>query len=1273
MLLAADGAGKTRVLESLQATEGAVTAVNLPGRDVTGIRDALQRAIAAGGSVYLDALEIAARYVPNLFFVLEECLTTASAADVPWRLACRPAVWDGALATALSASLPVFSQLRLLPLTRMAAADVVCEVTSRPEEFLDEIVRAGLGRLAASPLRLRSAASQWEATGRLPDSQLSAMQYEVEHLLKETGRRQPAVSDDQRRRLAGRLAAMSVFGQADRFTVSPQPPAGTLQVAGLPSDPEPGSPSLVTPAEVTEVLETALFDAAADATVSFLHQQYAEFLAAEYVVSRRVTRRQVHTLLGMNEDGVIPAPVTGSAAWLAVLNVELGHDFAAVNAGALAESAVDPPVSLREPVVGAILARAAAEDMDTLPRQDLAALVHPGLSTQLAAHLSGGLTRPGELWWIARLAQAGQCQELAPELLRELLTQLWAPWARRAAVAAVAALGDDAAVAQLEALARLGPDDDPDDDVLAAVIEALYPRLLDTAALMMLLRPQRTANYLGPYRVLLGDLSARIPAGDLPAALLWASQHAADGDDAYGDLIPGLVRCGWDNAASPGVLDPLARLAAAVATYPGQIYRHGHVQRPWRSSPPGPRRELAVRVAARLPPGNNFPLIDLDLLLSSDLGWLVGVLPSLAQPEQDALARCVSYLARQPTAAEADLILQMPEDHPAYVYTTWLRDKVSIGSPEAQPMRQRSELAAAGARRRVDAQIQQYRQLIAALRDAGADPGQWWHVARYLAPAGAGAGELFSHDLTARPGWALLNAAQRQQVLDLGLLYLQQHQLRPSSWMGRPSIPAGHLDDVTADWSGVYLLTTLARHAPAQLAVVSPATWRAWAPAIIGAWTVGGDDGQRARCQLADHMPAAERQSLLDAALSNLDALQANGGKLTIWALYERLCPDLAATLASRLINSRYSGTLGQDLLHFLVRCAPRDALPACQRITEAPGHDLVPDARRGLAELDPAALISQLEASPVDAVDIADIADRLKLPLLNDSQLAALARLLLGYVPLASDPPMRAGVHDPDPLEPARRTRRAVMDLLADHGQDSFFQDLAAQQDDDGSQQVTGWYLRQTRARAADRSYTGLTPVQLLHLLGQADARLVRNGRDLLDVIFFQLEDLQRELTQEGRSRVLWNFTGNHGTPKDENTITNEIATRLKFRLNAPGLLDREVEVTPSRSGIGTRIDLKATVPTASYPADIASVITEAKLATNRSLRTALKNQLVRQYLIPTGCQYGIYLVYWAKAEQWRGSPADRAGLLRELEQQAAEVGNGLHVRPYILDISYS
>ena len=228
--------------------------------------------------------------------------------------------------------------------------------------------------------------------------------------------------------------------------------------------------------------------------------------------------------------------------------------------------------------------------------------------------------------------------------------------------------------------------------------------------------------------------------------------------------------------------------------------------------------------------------------------------------------------------------------------------------------------------------------------------------------------------------------------------------------MGYGSFPPGRFDDAVADWSGAYLLATLARHAPASLSAVTAATWRAWAPAIIGAWTDGSRADLQARRQLTDLVPAADRHSLLDAALSNLDALQASGGTLTTAPLYEHLCPDLAAPLAAHLTEGSCTGALGQHLLQILIKRAPQDALPACQLITETPGHDLTQAARRGLAELDPAALISQLEASPVQPEDIADIAGHFNLPLLNDSQLAWAGPAAAPLRPAGQRPSAQAG-----------------------------------------------------------------------------------------------------------------------------------------------------------------------------------------------------------------------------------------------------------------------
>ncbi len=801
------------------------------------------------------------------------------------------------------------------------------------------------------------------------------------------------------------------------------------------------------------------------------------------------------------------------------------------------------------------------------------------------------------------------------------------------------------------------------------MIEALYPRLIDTAAMLTMLRPQRNTSYLGPYLVLLGELITQIPTDDLPEVLFWAATRVTDGENAYGALLRRLVGRGWEDAASHRIREPLARLVAGLASDPGWAHWPGNDRMSWDGAAPPLRRELAILVAGDLPAGESYLLTDLGLLVPGDLGWLLSSLPSLPEPGQDALARCVPQLARQPTASEADLILEIANDHPAHPYTDWLRGMVSTDSPIAQQWRQQHQRAARDAEDRSAMQRDQRTQLMTAIRDAAGDPRQWWRIAEHLAARDADStGDIFSYDLTVRPGWSLLDAAQRQQVLDLGVRYLSVHQLHPSAWMGRASVRG---NEVIADWSGVYLLTTLASHHYARLAALALPVWRAWAPAIMGAWTSGSEQDQRARCQLIDLVPQTEKQAILDAALSHLDALEENGGQLNPWLMYEQLCPALAPVLAERLLDGRYHGGLAQQVLHMLVKCAPRIALPACRDIANMPGQALAAGARRGLAELDPATLIDNFEANDAPPRDIAEVAEHLKLSLLDDPHLTVLARLLLRCVPFASDPAEPFGIFTPDRLHQVRRIRRIVMDLLAEHGQDRFFEDLATQHDEAG-REIIAWYRRQARARAADLAYKGLSGAQLLHLLGRADGRLVRNASDLLDVVLFQFDDMQRELTQLGDSRFLWDLTADGGTPKDEDTISDWIRRELRTRLTAPGVVDREIQVSPRRKGMGTRIDLRATMPTATHPPSSACVIAEAKLVTHRAVLTALHDQLVQRYLLPAGLRHGIYLVYWTDPGQRRGGHADRDQLMRELTQQAASAGDGLHIRPYILDISH-
>jgi len=179
--------GMSTVMQHLRLAEPASTEVTLPGLDRPGSVMSCSRPVARAGLSTLDALDhCGTPSSGSVSIVLQDCLTRPQAAGVPWRLACRPAVWDGELAAALS------SRLSRVHAAEAAAAHPRSRCGRRvrsdpacPDDVsFDALVRAGLGGLATSPMRLQSASRQWkDGNGHLPDSQLGAIR-SIERLLR---------------------------------------------------------------------------------------------------------------------------------------------------------------------------------------------------------------------------------------------------------------------------------------------------------------------------------------------------------------------------------------------------------------------------------------------------------------------------------------------------------------------------------------------------------------------------------------------------------------------------------------------------------------------------------------------------------------------------------------------------------------------------------------------------------------------------------------------------------------------------------------------------------------------------------------------------------------------------------------------------------------------------------------------------------------------------------------------------------------------------------
>jgi hypothetical protein len=1285
-LLAAGGAGKTETFTALAEFETGARRINAAPLTRDGLERRITDACRAGTAVYLDGLDQAVSVDSLLFQWLEEELTAVTARRVRWRLACRSAVWDAALAGALQRGLPGFAEWKLLPLDQVAAQMAVEHAINSSgfdgAAFLGAVVEAGLGRLSACVGQLIAVARYWHARGALPSGAVEAMEFEVAWLLKETdGRRRPRMPGDRAMRVAKRLGAFTMFGGAQALTVAPVGDNATLTVDALPSEAEPVEPGqTIDPDDYREVLGTALFDAGPAGSVVFRHQRYVEYLAAAYLVERRVRAGQVPVLLGVHANGRLPTARVGVAAWLAALEPTLINRLITDNALMFASAAAVtelPSDEARTAVVAGLLTAATTGDAEPAWSLDRSALIHPGLGDQLAAYLSAGLASSEQVWWIARLAAAGECHALAPALAVAASDSTWHAYARRAAVAALGVLRDDDTRRSVRELLvpdhSDGSDPDTDNEVRAAVIDVLYPRLLSTEDLTRALRPHLSMLY-GGYRQTLRELPDRIPDQDLASFVTWLATRpeqpeASDDEDHFEDLYLGVMRRAWQCADDEAVRQALARLVVA-GVQSGRWYRPGRRSGVlWSDGPTVRRRALAVEVASTRA-NTWYAVFTLALLTVDDVEWLLDTLPTVPLQAADSLLKCLPQLLRDPPAHVADRILDLPPNHPAYDATAHLRGKVNLDSEHIQVERRIAAEDREHEREQAEHQERVQTELTAALERLDAEPGAWWRIPWLLADDRINTPEhVTGHDLTQRPGWGHLDTDQRQLVLDAGIRYLHIHHPNPAPWAG---LTSWSFHTVLPDWSGVHLLTTLRQHHPDRLTELAPAVWKRWASSIVATPVFGPDQAGDLRCRLIDAAPAAVWPDFLDAALTHLDALEIGGRSLTPYEIYKHLIADVTDAIADRLNTTATESELARDLLTLLVRHgSPSIALDTCRRLIDRPESPLAAHARTHLAQLDPNSVVDTLAVTPHTPEDLAEGVQGLQSTRLDHSHLVTAATLLLDTHPYADEPPLDRGFINYTAHHHARDLRSQVLEQLALGGH---LNDLTALKHDrpDLDQQILTRYERIAKAHQADLALAATDPQALISLLRRGDARLVRDDADLQHVLLQHLDALQRHLTDTSAFREIWNGE----RPQVEDDVSDWLQRRLHERLATGLIIDREVQVNrPRPGGIGTRIDLTATTTTPTN--DTARVIIEAKRVDNDELMTAMHQQLIRRYLIPEQRRYGIYLVYWITPGQrppgWsRTTAADPKALAQQLREQAHQADQeGMRITPYILDIS--
>ncbi len=1262
--------------------------------------------------LFLDSLDEAVLRIGVVGDLILKGLEAVDTSRLRLRLACRTSDRMSQFEERLGALWPEGEAevFELAPLTR---ADVELAATDRGIEakrFVRELIERDIVGLAIKPITLNMLLELSEKEEGLPESQLELYERGLTLLASEPNERRTrdphtrgALSPWQRMAVAGRIAAATILSgraaiSADATAITGPDLVSLADLAGRERDIGEGAYFDVAESALREVLDSGLFSARGD-DLGWAHQTYGEFLAARYLVKTNASAAQVISLLvGDGGDGRIVPQLRDVAGWFAALD----KDFF----GRLAET--DPLVLLRGEVggagedqrsrlVAALLEKGAAaelEPFDNRNRRNLAALGGEGLEElvgeRLRDHSQPEVVRTlgCELVGLCKLAG------LEGALLKIALAAEESVALRSAAVRTLAEVASEETRRALIPLAKDPLLEDEDDQIKGWALRTVCPAVVSAGEALAYLTPQKNRNLTGSYSMFVGyELPDKLSVEELPNALEWARRAPSHRDplSVLGGLAERILVRSAEEMERPEVLAALAPVVATWLEDNRDLQGYRTRESSDAFSRTGNRHRL-VKALIPLIRGGELEAIDVvgstpRLLDPDDLPWLIEQLRGVVgNPEEVVWAELVSWMGGR-GGADDELVMEARTLSPVLHDNTVNRyGPIELDSVLADTLRRRHrrDVEFAERRRRMAEKVPDYDANIAIHLEGlrAGDLRSFWALNIDIwGEPGEGMIKPGGSDITEAPGWKRAEPEVRAQIAEACLPYLEGFS--PSEeWLdpGKSYYPA---------MAGCRALRYLHDHDPETVRGLSDETLSGWVPAVLS-FVGGGESGEEELreallAQLAERCPEALAQCAkvsvrLEAAhgeehlfvLHRLrSALKGPLGAelLTLWR-EEEMRAQPAGDLLKALLDAGVPGALEAGLQKVSlesIEAEPEYATAVAAALFESGGReawDLWPLLRER-AEWGHGVFESVAMSRGGDFRGE-----------LDEPELADLFIWLSERFPAAEDPSLR-GFRTLGPRDRVAGYRDQILTILVERGSDAA---LAALQQ---IEEATGQELPYVRIRAEEnrrlKSWTPPRPRDVLELAERSSRRIVLSAEDLQRVLIEALERLSEKLGPEGQAHQLWNTDSSR--PKNETELAAWIADRLREDLLGRGIvINREVEIKVNPGGgIGERTDIHVDAIAGEHVegSDQVTVVIEIKGSWHPELLSAMRDQLVGQYLSPSRSE-GIYLPVWFDGGDWneadsrraRSERRDRATVMDELKEQAAELAEeGYRVVPYLLD----
>lgn len=1188
-------------------------------------------------------------------------------------IGCRAADWDPVAGEVLLmrwGQAKSAGVLELCPLQRsdvkMAAAHV--EIKD-PDAFMRAITEARLESQAQWPLTLEVLLDQFKRGGKLPASAMENFGLALQKLLADPQKQRSVVAlppPAQARQIVRRMAACMVFGKRQSVLRDDVPSDRCLTVSELIGDgtesqeplPDGGTFEITESAVDSLLSHTPLFTSHGTTPhgrpiIGFVHQAYAEFLAAEYLHKIPLAAQRQILMVKTGQGESVPPVLAETAAWLAAMDKSWFKYLLDTSPETLLRvDGTQLSSEQKDSLLEKLLKQTQAENAIVFHevRRLTPSFVFHGLSERLEKTILDRHAHPFARRLAVQVAEQCRLGDLEPALWEvlerkdDLEIRRWIPYALFDILFERHPL-DEANLARLDKLVReeMGPDED--DQLKGYALQLLVPRYRVPRDVSPWLTQPKNDTFTGAYEMF---LSFRLPTmlndsfvPDLPALLSCIEVNGWHSSRSFHRrLSSAVIRLSFDYLEMPEIRKRLISLLLSCMVRHGSLLPESEFARdPQHDQIPEHKRRDLLSLAfneTNLSPDQVFAAKRALGLNQLDLGWLLEGLASAPSSRREIWAGCVPlviwnaeqrerYLHQLISAYNGSSELRSvlgPCREGMNIHETFLilseehrltQQKLDDEAPDETNERTRLSRS-----ERIEECLVRWR--------AG-EALAWLDLSHSVFVGEDGSeGVIFSFSIKASDGWKTLSESVQREFVACARAYLIQQT--------DPRLNVAKWERTNYSVSGYLALDLLVEELSRDEKLAEHAS-RKWLRAFLAEY---GDDVARQRqvvTILYARNPEIVRKCLEEKLERDNNAKGWSG------------CLDCAADCWDSRLSGMLAAFLRRDNLHeetfrrglrFLsernfamaneVLVAWLDALTEGKLETGTVftravlfGALFFTEGRlwhRG------SSFFSNLEETKTMLLengeefgwreDRRDQGNYLLRSLTPDQ----LGQLLLWLSHFFPEERRRRGVGftEVTMADALGDVRELVERKLAKEAPERVFSEVRKQLPEPA--RVSLAFARAASKREnASETWESIPVQELLRLAHAHDARFIRHSDDLLDFVMERIKRFEAK-SNVMRMKLLWN---DNDTPKHETVLSKLLADWLDEGRQL--LVNCEVEpVQVFESHLDLKIQMRNGLKL--------DVIVEVKKAENREVMDAMQVQLVDKYLIPNQWTHGLYLVAW-------------------------------------------